>query len=249
MSKNPNLRNAAKDDILNYLKSLHSRKMQQLPISYEDQVAISQKQNLVQSVYDRNPKKIVETESTKDISNNKKIKTSVPPNAIAMSRQTINNAIDELRDVDKKIEVRDGEYHYKPTNDDLHECFPILNTARSIEIKQLSINSLAFYQTGRQYAGLVTDYINSQTINNNIYAVNCSDIILCMDLNTPEKASSTENPVSLTDRINDVLMPFALHTPESSDKPKMRKKDCQEIKTTTTECTGEPPRSNEQGIS
>lgn len=106
---------------------------------------------------------------------------------------------------------------------------------------------------GRQYAGLVTEYINSQTIKDGIYAVDCRDIILCMDINTPEKASSTENPVSLTDRINDVLMPFALHTPKTFDKMDGHSQDSQndipEAHTTVTECKAEQSVSIERGSS
>ena len=221
MSNNQQRTATAKKLILNYLKELSDKQLKGYKPSPEDEKRISQKNLLIQAMYELHRDEIVESGTYDADESNEKIK---------ISRPTFNLAINALIG-EGKIENKLGRFQYVRSTEDRAKSFPILNIASHLKITPLDISGITFYRTGTQYASWIADYINAQFDADDIHAVAINDMIMCLDLAIPASATSVAKKYTLRDRVDSILQDFDFQAPKQfDDKNGLNEQEIQSLK-------------------
>lgn len=213
MSKKQEKTNLARKLILEYLLMLHEKAKLREPLSQKEKISISKATNLVAAIYEYGKDQICEPGLGDEGDETEGGKGS---NLLEISVSTLGNAIRALSS-EGKITLKDDGFHYAFSNEEQLNLYPVLKIAPQITITSLPVNSLAFFRVDKQYAALVTDYINSQVYIDDIHAVTLDDTIVCMDLHLPKTSKSVAKKHSFESRLHRILKCFNLQETKKFD--------------------------------
>lgn len=198
-----NKKEIVKAIIKSFLESIEAKKIQGIPLTQQETKWISQKNRLIDYVYAQKEPRVLPPDS-RDFQNGN---NDIDSRTLFISDSSIYIAITEMMR-DGIIEFKDGHFQIKRTNSERYSLHPILKIAPHLPITHMPLDDIAVFRVPERYAAEVSHYLNSQFLENDIYTVAVSGLIICLDVKLPGNSEYICKKESVEKRVRKSLKDF-----------------------------------------